>query len=393
MSAKICLNLIVGNEQDIIVNLLSNVYRTCDAVAVSYNGTDSTKDLIISFCEEKKIPCYLEYQIWTYEFDVSRNHALKIGREFTSKLDPKSKWYLFIIDADDVAFNVDETPLNINRRKLTAPIYRSLKYSENRSWSYFYYSLIRTDAEAEWKQPVHEYLYTNEMMDDIRDFYIISRRLGDRSKDKDKYKKDANKLIERLPTSELPSRTTYYIAQSFKDANDVENAKIWYRKRTEINDGYADELYASYIKLAEYEGEPYNAIAIEYLLKGYCVLPGRWEIPCMLVRNWNSLKMFYLSWTFGISVVKQEKVCSGFLYNNEDHQWVLVDQVAIAAYNLGKYREAIELYDGVLKDKTLANWVVEHLNKNRSFNKNCLNDISRQKITAMKNERRIKKKK
>ena len=65
-------------------------------------------------------------------------------------------------------------------------------------------------------------------------FYILSGREGARSKDPDKYHKDAAVLENALQTEKdkfLRSRYTFYLARSYRDAGEKEKALDNYLKR------------------------------------------------------------------------------------------------------------------------------------------------------------------
>ena len=62
----------------------------------------------------------------------------------------------------------------------------------------------------------------------VGDYFVDSRRLGDRNKDKQKYLKDGNLLIDAIENNidpDLHGRYYFYAAQSFRDYKDLEKGK------------------------------------------------------------------------------------------------------------------------------------------------------------------------
>lgn len=83
------------------------------------------------------------------------------------------------------------------------------------------------------------------------DYYIDSRRLRARNEDPQKYKKDATTMIRALPScpESIRSRYMFYIAQSFMDYGELEEAMSWYQKRIDLQ-GWSEEVFMSHVSIA-----------------------------------------------------------------------------------------------------------------------------------------------
>ena len=223
----ICLNMIVKNEAHIIASTLQNIldHMPIDYWVISDTGsTDNTIDIITSFFSEKNIPGEIFLDEWN---DFGHNRTKMLEHAF-NKTD-----YVFIFDADDLICGSTILPLGSNI--LTKDAYY-IPFENPVS----YHRLILASNRMRWKYVgvLHEYIVN---IDPIRseeylsgDYYINSRRLGNRSKNPNKYLDDAITLEKafQIETADihLKNRYAYYCAQSYHDAGKHDKAIEWYEK-------------------------------------------------------------------------------------------------------------------------------------------------------------------
>ena len=268
--------MIVKNESHIIRETLDSIYKYIDYWIISDTGSsDNTKEIIREYFEEKNIDGYLIENEWK-DFGYNRSIAMKEALK-NSGCD-----YIFVMDADDLLhgeLKIDSTKKNINidmylfNFHVTGVYRRPLLFSTKLDWQYIY--------------KIHESVICNNKKDLVQKVvgscYIESRRLGDRSKDKDKYKKDAELCVRSIEEclnseSELERRYTdhyiYYAAQSYNDYHDTENAKIYYKKYITMGNS-TNYIYISYLKLGKIllleddnEEEIYNILIGGYKMNG-----------------------------------------------------------------------------------------------------------------------------
>ena len=104
-----------------------------------------------------------------------------------------------------------------------------------------------------WKGPVHNYLCASTA--DISKEYIAVEQIwiksnvhgGAKSHNvtvKEKYLLDAKLLQEELKKNPNDTRSQFYLAQSYKDAQEYEKAIIHYKKRVTMG-GWNEEIYYS----------------------------------------------------------------------------------------------------------------------------------------------------
>lgn len=238
---SICLNMIVKNEAHIIEKTLENIlnYIPISYWVISDTGsTDSTKELIQAFFEKRKIKGELVEHEWK-DFAYNRTKALECAFQKTD--------YLFIFDADD---SIEGT--------MSFPILKEDRYMFRfgKEFSYERPLLITNRKKWFFTGVLHEYLDTNEPRSTVSftgPYYVVSGRGGARSKDPEKYLKDAIVLknaFEVEPRKDLKSRYAFYCGQSYMDAGVVDDSIEWYKK-CESMDGWGQERYYSCLQLGE----------------------------------------------------------------------------------------------------------------------------------------------
>lgn len=277
----ICLNMIVKDEEHVILNTLNNL---CKNIPFDYwvicdtGSTDNTKQVISDYFSHKNIPGELIEHAWE---NFGYNRTLAIQAAF-NKSD-----YLFIFDADDSIHGDLSLPLPLLVDKYNFRFGKGTTYTRP--------LLVNNRIQWKWVGVLHEYLTSispNITTTNISgDYYIQSGRTGSRSKDPNKYLKDAI-ILEKGFIEEkdrgLANRYAFYCAQSYKDSGNIEKAIEWYEKVLTLNNWnqekfvscyYLGHLYASnkdipnsikyYLKTVEYDHERIEGIvcAVEHYNK------------------------------------------------------------------------------------------------------------------------------
>lgn len=243
-NSTICLNMIVKDESHIIKNTLQML---CDKIHFDYwvicdtGSTDGTQHIITQFFKEKNIPGELFSDTWK---DFAHNRTLALNRAF-GKTD-----LLLIFDADD------EIHGEINLPKTKSEILHDeyhLKFGNALGTSYTRVLLINNNKRFKYLSVIHEFITCIEpnARSTVVDgnYYVVSGRSGNRSKDPEKYLKDAL-ILEKAHAEALASgdplylRYAFYCANSYKDYGKHEEAIKWY-KITLKQENWAQEKYVS----------------------------------------------------------------------------------------------------------------------------------------------------
>lgn len=257
----ICLNMIVKNESHIIEKTLENIYNN---IKISYwvisdtGSTDNTVELITTFFNKLNIKGEITHDKW---LDFGHNRTVALNKAY-NKTD-----YLLIFDADDKIIGELNIPENLE--------YDSYLLKIGKDFTYNRPLLINNRKKWKFVGVLHEYLqcleYNNKQLLE-GSYYIESGRIGNRSKQTNKYIKDAEILKEAYEkeknnNKQLSYRYSFYCAQSYKDAGYIDESINWYEQTLKL-DGWIQEKYYSCLKLSElYEIKKNKEKIKEYLLK------------------------------------------------------------------------------------------------------------------------------
>ena len=241
----ICLNMIVKDESHIIVDTLTKFLNkvSIDYWVISDTGsTDNTQEIIKTFFKKRDIPGELYEDKWE-NFAHNRTLALEHAH---GKSD-----YIFVFDADDELCGDFQLPT------LTEDAYH-IQFGDANGTSYTRVLLVNNNTKK-WRylSVIHEFIdcvdntHTSGVI--TGNYYCVSGRSGNRSKDPDKYLKDALVLekahAEALAKNDLLYfRYAFYCANSYFDYGKYMDAIKWY-KITLGQGNWEQEKYVSCMKL------------------------------------------------------------------------------------------------------------------------------------------------
>jgi GR25 family glycosyltransferase involved in LPS biosynthesis/predicted O-methyltransferase YrrM len=240
----LCLNMIVKNESHIIKNTLTKLLKKVkfDYWVISDTGsTDNTKEFITEFFKETGVPGELFEDEWK-DFGYNRTKALEHAFG-------KSK-FLLVFDADD------EICGNFVLPELTKDSYH-LQFGDSNGISYTRTQIINNKKKWKYVGVLHEIITavenTNGMEIITGDYFTVSGKTGDRSRDRNKYLNDAlilEKAYEEAiqNNDEIYNRYGFYCANSYYDCGKHEDAIKWYKKTLE-NHNWSQEKYVSCLRM------------------------------------------------------------------------------------------------------------------------------------------------
>lgn len=265
----LCLNMIVKDEAHIIketLTLLMTHFPITYWVIDDTGSTDGTQDIIRTFFAERGISGELFETPWR-NFGYNRTEAFNHAYDKTD--------YVLVWDADDSVEGNFRFP-----SPLTADGYTFI-FGNNGGFRYNRLQVFNNRKHWRYVGVLHEYPECCESAGPSvhvhGDYYFVSGKSGARSKDPQKYIKDAEVLergIEEEPNNE---RYVFYCANSYKDACDLDKSLKWYTRRTEM-DGWVEEKFVSALEIGHIyrkKGDMPNAIF--WWLKAYQFQPRRAE--------------------------------------------------------------------------------------------------------------------
>ena len=292
MKKTICLNMIVKNESHIIERTLENLlkYISFSYWVISDTGsTDNTKEVITSFFKKKRIDGELVEHAWK-DFGYNRSKALECAY---GKSD-----YVFIFDADDSIVDNFVLPNPL--------VFDKYNFKFGKGFSYVRPLLVNNKKRWCFKGVLHESLANMEPLDQGEitidgDYYIDSGRLGNRSKNPNKYYDDAIVLKNAFSTEfstdyPMACRYAFYCAQSYKDAGEkyIDDSIEWYEKCLTLHN-WDQEKYYSCLMLGELYNKKKDSInAVKYWLQSINYDQERIEGIVLAMNFFNANKQYLL---------------------------------------------------------------------------------------------------
>ena len=335
---RMCLCMIVKNEAHVIREALTSVLKYIDYYVISDTGsTDRTKEVIKEFFDSHNINGEIYDTPWK-NFGYNRSEVLSFAQ--------KKAEYLWMFDADDIIEGNLVFPENMDLDGYLVTFDRLMTYQR--------VQIFRGDVPWMYEGVLHEYpkcLKETAKIGSINgDYYIVSRRLGDRNKDPQKYQKDAQVFEEELKKDPKNSRNMFYCAQSYLDHQNFEKAEYWYTKRIEEG-GWEEEMYVSLLRVAYCKQRLTRPIPhiLDTFFKASMILPQRVEAYFELSRIFRLSGLYREAYEYAKigSVMKYNPHCLfGIKILND---FGIKDELALSAFHLGYYKEALQLNNELIQ--------------------------------------------
>ena len=369
----ICLNMIVKNEAHIIVKTLKHLanYIKFDYWVISDTGsTDSTKEDIIKYFNEVNIPGELIETPWKdfgYNRTIALNHAYK-------KTD-----YVFVWDADDEIVGDFKLPLILDK-----DMYKFIFGNQN-GLRYSRCQLFNNMKKWHYVGVLHEYATALEPIGEptevLGNYYFITGHTGDRSKDPNKYSKDAiilEKAFNEAYSIKDPiyNRYCFYTAQSYNCCNNYHKAIEYYKKVLTL-DNWNQEKYYSCLQIYElYEKLKCGENGLFYLVESFKYDKKRIECVYRLVKYYCIKEMSEVAFGY-YTIIKSyyenfylEDDISNYLFaSKEEYDFYFPYYMIIVGERTQNYDSVIKMYEIIFKKKiiNITDWWINNLFNNIQF--------------------------
>lgn len=375
--STICLNMIVKNESHIIEDTLNNL---CSKINFDYwvicdtGSTDNTKEIIQAFFDNKNIKGELHTNEWV---DFAHNRTVALEKAY-NKTD-----YLLIFDADDEIVGnlvLPENLLEYDSYLLQFDGYeRTLLINNRKKWKFY--------------GVLHEYIGCLEDFTQFSlcgDYYLISGRKGNRSKNPNKYLDDAIKLEKAYEAAKhdndnIHMRYSFYCANSYKDAGDIVNAIKWYKNTLQLNN-WNQEKYVCCLNLFElYEKLNDVELGIYYLIESHTYDCERVECAYNLIKHYcckQNYKMAYVFYELVQNYYENKYINDNFsgklFINNSISSFFLPYYMIIVCDRLQKYDVGLKMFNIIFIKKYIdvGEWWINNLVFNLQFFIDKIQDIS-----------------
>jgi len=351
---SICLNMIVRNEAHVIRRALDSVMPVISSWCILDTGsTDGTQELIREHL--KHLPGQLHEAPWK-GFGTSRTEAIHLAQGLAD--------YLLFIDADDELV----LPKGFRMPHLQADSY----YLEHQQGAMRFQRLDLVACRWPWRYVgvLHEYVESDGPRQALRlqGPHVLERREGARSRDPEKYLRDAEVLEQALLDEPGNARYAFYLGQSYQDAGLPEEALEAYGRRAMLG-GWEEEVYVSLLRIGQLSqdlGRPDPEVVQAYL-QAYQARPKRVETLVSLARYFRLKEQYHLALLFAEKGLACTRPADLLFVEEASYSWRCLDEFAVAASRVGRHRDAVRACDRLLNEGFLPLEEIRRVKANREF--------------------------
>lgn len=361
--------MIVKNEARVLSRCLERVKPFIDTwVIVDTGSTDGTQELIRK--ELAGIPGSLHERPWK-NFGHNRSEALELARQSGAD-------YAFVIDADEEF----RAPEGFRWPPLTADSYHTLHGSgDNR---FYRTQLMRLALPWRYVGVLHEVASCDGARPPARLEGVMTYGHFDSARNTnplEKYRNDAQVLEKALEGEPNNARYMFYLAQSYRDSHQNQQAERCYRKRADMG-GWEEEVWYSLYQigiLRERMQRP-SAQLIDAHLEAFNNRPTRAEPLVSLARYFRIQQAWGSALVFSKAALGIRKPNDILFLDGATYEWRARDEYAIATYWTGQYEESLRACDELLGPRcSLPDAQRERVQKNRQF---AVDKLGRSAATA-----------
>jgi glycosyltransferase involved in cell wall biosynthesis len=331
--------MIVKNESHCVTRALDSVKDIIDHYIIFDTGsTDNTLDILYKYTSTLNISGNVEECTWV-DFSYNRNKALKAAQQTGCD-------YVLILDADDMFFCDKSTLQNLDGKS------NYLVEMRHGNLTFPQIHLVHKNDPCYYEGVTHEVLISNAPVKHLENAYMQLGSDGYRRSNNIKTEDDI-RLLQESVKNKPSAREVFYLAQAYRDNNDLENSLKYYTQRT-LMGGYSGEIYNSYIEI----GGLYNRLQKDYdtikdaYIKAHQINPNRCEAYCWLAQIANNFRKHeeaYYYASLACQIKKPAKEQNELFVFDSCYDWNSKYQLSIAAFHCNKFKECIELCDDLLK--------------------------------------------
>ncbi|HEY0919873.1 glycosyltransferase family 2 protein [Devosia sp.] len=332
--------MIVRNEAAVIRRCLDSVLPLIDyALLVDTGSDDGTPDVVKAWLQEHALPGEVRERPWV-DFAHNRTEAAAALREVD--------WidYALTIDADEVlVFEPGFSPGEF-KSALTEDVYDVT----TRSGAIVYQrpQLFSNRLAFRYRSVLHEYLEAPGKITRAaaNGFHDVPSRDGARSRNPQKYARDAALLREALESETDPflrSRYRFYLAQSLRDAGQYEEALVQYLARAELG-FWVEEVFMSLYqagRMSERLKRPF-AETLEMYQRAHDTLPTRAEALQAAARICRKAGRYELAYYFARKCLEIAPPSTALFLDVSTYEYGVLRELQIAAYRTGRFAESVE---------------------------------------------------
>lgn len=361
-NSTIVLTLIMKDEADVIAHCLNSALPFVDAFAIVDTGsTDASIEIAehVLRHSKKKI-----VQLPWRGYSGSRNDALDLAATLGD--------YALMIDADSEFVAADGSNPDTLRRQLTGPAHHVVMSVGGAT--YLRTAITHRDSGARYRGVLHEFVTLPDRPEPLSVVtgFRINNNVGvsARNKNPSKYLDDAMLIERELQNCEpdLVSRYTFYLAQSYRDAGELESALTTYERRI-TQAGWQEEVYYSKLMRAQLKlrlARPKEEIITAYL-EAHELEPRRAEALYGLAAFARSIEHWQLAFMSALRVVNLREPVGSLFTAPFVYQVGVRFELSITCWYVGEFELGKRLCDELLDSGSLDDRHREATIRNRDF--------------------------
>jgi glycosyltransferase involved in cell wall biosynthesis len=266
---RIAATLMLKNEETCLPVTLASIREYVDVLIVFDTGsTDQTIPILEQFSQDSGIPLFLKHGEFV-DFSTSRNHLLNfadiIARvqyiDFLLLLDsndelrggPELRQFCSSVDADDNR-KVDEADASGER---PTGWFLLQHWEHGTNTKYLNIRLIRPLKGWRYSGVVHEWISRKEDPSNAGvakapdSITLFQDRFRDNEKSTARYASDIALLLKEHQKDPNNTRTLFYLAQSYRVNNQLQEAYQYYTLRSQHLSGFGEEVFHAFQNMGE----------------------------------------------------------------------------------------------------------------------------------------------
>lgn len=346
--------LMVKDEASVITQTLQPFVQggIKDFVIFDTGSTDGTQEIVREFFKQHDGVNVLVAEEPFVDFSTSRNRALdsaeRIYPQATFILMPDAEWYMHNVEAL-LHF------CNTHKDDYHASYFITIK---NATCAFCVSRLIRCNTAIRFEGVVHEALnqLTSSTLPNTIYFKWGSSQKG-RQKSCARWQRDRDLLLKSYTQNPSNPRTLFYLGQTYECLGDLENAYIFYQKRSEIR-GWDEEDFITRFRLGiivqqltSKDDVSVCPLAISHYLRAFALRPQRAEPLIKIAQYYVERGEMQLAFLFAAHAAKIPYPVHDILFVEKHmYEFARYDILGKCAWYVGEYelgewavRQALEV--------------------------------------------------
>jgi len=361
----ITLVMIVKNESTILTRCLDSVRSIVDYFVLSDTGsTDGTPTLIKEYLATHNLTgtvCHDEWQ----NFGHNRTKSVENAKNWLQTQNiPLATNYILTLDADMIGVVGDTLKDRLDQSDMW------MVQQHNPCIQYENIRFFRSNLSYQSVGVTHEFWRCLSPCREGRipphQFSIDDR--GDGGCKSDKFDRDIRLLRRGLIDEPTNVRYFFYLAQSYADSGNNEEALKWYQRRIDAG-GWNEEIFIAYKRRGDlYRMLGKTELAVSEWLKGWEKMPNRSETLYEVVRHYRIIGQYHTAFLFleKALLIPLPKECVLFV-EFPIYQYRLLEELSIIAFYVNKKREGLIASQYLLLNKEIPNDVKRLVENNLFF--------------------------